>query len=234
MNQRIRVFLLTAGVLFLICEPVAADIPKPPFVSSERRLMTAPELLEAPDEWVDRSFQWVNYILQNHLPALTEHPARRAALIRMDDVLHIESAPRTPLVQKFYRDRLEAAIRDIEQTKVAEGMRIWKLYNHGFLVRTPSVSFTFDIVPGTRTPGFTISSDLLERLVAQSDATFISHLHSDHANQQVAGMFLAHNKPVIAPEGVWTDIADLSSRLTYPKRATDTCIPFQSATTRAC
>jgi L-ascorbate metabolism protein UlaG (beta-lactamase superfamily) len=202
---------------------------KPPFISSPRRLLTAPELLDAPDEWIDRSFQWVNYILHEFPPAAEEVPVRRAALIRLDDILHIESAPRKPIVQKYYRQRLEMAIAEIERTKVAAGMRIWKLYNHGFLVRTPTVSFTFDIVPGlARTPEFSIPDDLLARLVAQSDATFISHLHFDHANQQVAEMFLRQKKPVIAPEGLWADVPGLASRMTYPKRGFEThSIPIQ-------
>lgn len=193
--------------------------PSKPFIWSERRILTAPELFDAPDEWVDRSLQWVEYVLDAYRPGLVEHPARRAALIRLDDVLHIESAPRKELVQKFYRQRLEQAVADIEKTKVTQGMRIWKLYNHGFLVRTPTVSFTFDLVPGTRIPGFAIPVDLMERLVAQSDATFISHLHGDHANQDVARMFLAKQKPVVAPEGLWKDNAELSGRLTYPERS---------------
>jgi len=197
--------------------------PKPPFVSSPRRLLTAPELLDAPDEWIGRSFQWVNYVLANFPPDPKEVPVRRAALIRLDDVLHIESAPRKEIVQKYYRERLETAIAEIERTKVTAGMRIWKLYNHGFLVRTPSVSFTFDIVPGlVRIPEFSIPNDLMSRLVTQSDATFVSHEHYDHANQDVARMFLAQNKPVIVPEGLWTDAPDLASRLTYPKRGFET------------
>jgi hypothetical protein len=195
--------------------------PSKPFVWSERRLLTAPELFDAPDEWIDRSLQWVDYILATYPPSVPEHPMRRAALIRLDDILHIESAPRKEIVQKFYRSRMARVIAEIEKTKVTSGMRIWKLYNHGFLIRTPSVSFTFDLVPGTRSLGFSVPKDLMERLAAQSDATFISHLHWDHANQDVARMFLERGKPVIAPEGLWKDDAVLSAKLTYPLRSTD-------------
>ncbi|MCP5113721.1 MAG: hypothetical protein GY953_23040, partial [bacterium] len=109
----------------------AADTEKPSYVSSPRRLFTAPELLDAPDEWIERSLEWADAMLGQFPPAVIEHPVRRAALIRLDDVLHIESAPRKPLVQEFYRARLEKAVTEIEGTRVREGMRIWKLYNHG-------------------------------------------------------------------------------------------------------
>lgn len=195
--------------------------PSQPFIWSDRRLLAAPELFDAPDEWIDRSLQWVNYILATFRPANPEHPMRRAALIRLDDILHVESAPRNALVQKFYRERMERAIAEIETTKVTEGMRIWKLYNHGFLVRTPTVSFTFDLVRGIRTPGFLLSDDWAKRLVAQSDATFISHLHRDHADPDIASMFLAQGKPVLGPTGLWKDHPSLSGRITYPERSTD-------------
>ncbi len=198
-----------------------ADGPHPPFVSNSRRLLAAPELLDAPDEWIDRSLQWIDYILTNYPPGLVELPERRPALFRLDEILHIESAPQKPLVQAFYKMRLERAIEEIERTKVTSGMQIWRTYNQGALVRTPTVSFTFDIVPGTKTPGFQLSDEWLKRLVAQSDATFISHLHGDHANQDVARMFLAANKPVVAPEGLWADDAALAKQLTYPKRSVD-------------
>jgi L-ascorbate metabolism protein UlaG (beta-lactamase superfamily) len=133
-------------------------------------------------------------------------------------------------VQEYYRARILKALREIETTRVTEGVRIWKLYNHGFLVRTPSATFTFDIVPGVvRVPGFTVGEDTLKRIVAQSDALFISHEHGDHANRSVATMFLEEDKPVLAPEGLWAN-EPIGSRLTYPARSTSTVhnVPVKS------
>src|SRR5438045_3503889 len=137
--------LLAAFFLFglAVFAQDGAKPAKPSFISSTRRLLTAPELPDAPDEWIGRSLLWANYIFQNFPPAPEEIPVRRAALIRLDDILHIESAPKKPIVQQYYRGRLETAIAEIERSKVTQGMRIWKLYNHGFLVRTPTVSFPF-------------------------------------------------------------------------------------------
>ncbi|MEN6603932.1 MAG: hypothetical protein ABFD86_16105, partial [Bryobacteraceae bacterium] len=174
-----RILLLFAVLTSLPC---ANAQEKKGYTSSPRRALTAPELLDAPDEWVERSLGWAHDILDRFAPQAVEHPVRRAALIRLDDVLHIESAPRKHLVQQFYRARMEKAVREIEAARVVSGIKIWKLYNHGFLVRTPSVSLAFDIVPGTSVPGFTVETGLIERLAEQSDALFISHHHGDHAN----------------------------------------------------
>lgn len=206
--------------------------PHPPFVSSSRRLLVPPELPDAPDLWIKHSLEWINYILNNYPPALNEFPERRLALYRLDEILHIPSAPDKPLVHDFYRMRIERAIEEIERTQVDEGVRVWKLYNAGFLVRTRSVSFTFDIVPGPpiyargplgsitvgRIPGFSLPQAWIRRLVAQSDATFISHRHRDHASREVARMFLEAHKPVLAPEGLWADDPEFAEKLTYPER----------------
>lgn len=103
----------------------------------------------------------------------------------------------------------------------------------GFLVRSPAVSIAFDIVrglPDKAAPGFTVSTGWVQRLMAQSDALFISHLHGDHADPAVARLFLEAGKPVIAPEGLWGKMPDLASRLTCPKRSADTVhsVPIQN------
>lgn len=207
--------------------------PHPPFVSSSRRLLVPPELSDAPDLWIKRSLEWANYILNNYPPSLDDLPERRVALYRLDEILHIPSAPNKPLVHDFYRMRIERAIDEIERTQVREGIRVWKLYNAGFLVRTRSVSFTFDIVPGPpvytrgpsgsivvgRIPGFSVPRPWLRRLVAQSDATFISHRHRDHASREIARMFLEAHKPVVAPEGLWANDPEFAGKLTYPDRS---------------
>jgi L-ascorbate metabolism protein UlaG (beta-lactamase superfamily) len=227
-TRRQRTLLLSALLVSLFC---ATAQEKKAYTPSPRRALTAPELLDAPDEWIERSLGWANNILDRFPPHVAEHPVRRAALIRLDDVLHIESAPTKLLVQQFYRARIEKAVREIEATRVSSGMRIWKLYNHGFFVRTPSVSLTFDIVPGTRAPGFTVDANLIERLADQSDILFISHRHGDHASTAVAKIFLDRQKPVIAPAGLWTD-QEITARLTYLKRSVSLVqtIPIRNGT----
>lgn len=199
---------------------IPAEAAKPPFVTSARRLFTAPEALDAPDEWIDRSLQWVDFILDAYKPAIPEHPLRRAALIRLDDILHIPSAPQKALVQAWYRARIERAVAEIEHTHVAHGMRVWKLYNHGFVVRTPAVTLAFDIVPGVPQTGFLVPPGLIGRIAAQSDVLFVSHRHADHASPGVALQFLKAGKPVVAPEMLWKDQPGLARRLTVLERST--------------
>ena len=218
-----RIFL----VLLVLSAPLLAQ-PSQSFLSSPRRAYTAPELKDAPDEWIERSFAWADDMFRTYPPAVPEHPARRSALIRLDDVLHIQSAPEKPIVQRFFRDQVTRGIEDIERTRLSAGARLWKIYSHSWIVRTPTVTIAFDLVPGPpRNAGFALPPALLERLVAQTDILFISHLHSDHANKDVARMFLEKGKKVVAAEGLWKDDAYFASRLTYPKRSAETVHSIQ-------
>lgn len=119
-------------------------------------------------------------MLEQFPPQIVEPPARRAALIRLDDILHIESANRNPLVQKFYRTRMERAVGQIGSVRIPNGAQIWKLYNHGFFVRTPTVAIAFDIVPGISSiPGFAVDFSRLRDVLCAVAAAGGRHHRSD-------------------------------------------------------
>ena len=146
-------------------------------------------------------------VFSNYSPNWPEPAARRGALLLLDGVLHDVYAPQRPPVQLFFKTRMNKAIEEIEQTEITKGARIWKLYNHGFVIRTKSVTIGFDLVSGksARAQGFAISKDLINRLIKQCDVLFISHRHGDHAEEWVAQSFTDMGKPVIAPPEVWED-----------------------------
>jgi hypothetical protein len=140
------------------------------------------------------------------LPPQWPEPAeRRLALHLLDTVLHdVHAASRLP-VRRFLAERLRATADAIASTSVAEGAVIWKLYNHGFVVRTATVTLGFDVV---RTPPYLRDADpsmpdVVDRLVDECDVLFISHVHGDHADPFLAQAFLDAGKPVVAPANVW-------------------------------
>jgi L-ascorbate metabolism protein UlaG (beta-lactamase superfamily) len=100
---------------------------------------------------------------------------------------------------------------------------IWKLYNMGFIVRTKTATVAFDLVSGdsARSRDFALPKDMMERFVKQCDALFISHRHGDHANEDVARMFLDKGKPVVAPPQVWAG-RPIHNSITHLKREAHT------------
>jgi L-ascorbate metabolism protein UlaG (beta-lactamase superfamily) len=148
-----------------------------------------------------------NEVFSDYPPNWPEPAARRSALLLLDGVFHDVYAPQRIPVQLFFKTRMRMAIEEIEQTEIPSGARIWKLYDHGFVIRTKSATIGFDLIRGksARAEGFPISEDIMNRLIKQCDVLFVSHYHGDHAEEWVAQSFIDQGKPVVAPPEVWKD-----------------------------
>jgi len=197
------------------------------YLSSPRRALTAPELKDAPDEWIERSLLWVEdmlartpqYRLLAGRLATPETAIHRAALIRLDDLLHIESAPAKPLIQNWYRQRMAATAR--RAAARSRERRIIKLYDQGWFIETPTSRFVIDLVGGPPgNPDFRMDAATMDLFADSADALFISHYHNDHADPEIAQRFYDRNKPVIAPADVFRNNSDLQKRLTVLERST--------------
>jgi L-ascorbate metabolism protein UlaG (beta-lactamase superfamily) len=201
--------------------PVAAQ----QYLSSPRRALTAPELRDAPDEWIERSLAWVEDMLAR-TPQFRftggklekpEESVHRAALIRLDDILHIDSAPKKALIHNWYRQRMLQTARRIAQPR--PGTILTKLYDHGWFIQAAGSRFVIDLVGGP--PGnadMQMSEEALDLFVQASEALFISHWHSDHADPRVAKKFFAAGKPVVAPADVFSKLPELQKQLTVMAR----------------
>jgi L-ascorbate metabolism protein UlaG (beta-lactamase superfamily) len=167
----------------------------------------------------ESSLDLVEEALVRFPPALPEPLERRMILLMVDGVLHDVEAPGHPAVQEFFHRRVEGALKEMAATRAKEGAVIWKLYNHGFVVRTPTVTIGFDLVRGHSSgeAGFPISDHLAEQIVRQCDVLFISHRHRDHADEFVAQSFIDLSKPVVAPLEVW-DGKPIHERITHLNR----------------
>ena len=159
--------------------------------------------------------------LRENPPAPEENLARKMALTMIDNVLHEEKAQHRPAVQQFYHNRIDSTINEIRSREVNSGAVIWKLYNHTFIIKTPSVTIGFDIqrgIPGNK--NFTFSTEMMDRLISLVDVLFISHYHNDHADDWVAGRFIEQNKPVVTPPGLWEKLP-VYSKIIHPERTAD-------------
>jgi len=172
-----------------------------------------PALNEIQNQFMDNQAEALlsqaTQVLSEYPPAWPEPPTRKSALLLLDGVLHDIYAHHRSPVQEFFVTQMDKAIVEIEQSEINEGARIWKMYDHGFVVRTPTVTIGFDLIRGlsARAEGFLIEEETMNRLIGECDVLFISHYHGDHAEEWVAQAFLDQGKPVVAPPQVWTDKA---------------------------
>jgi L-ascorbate metabolism protein UlaG (beta-lactamase superfamily) len=114
---------------------------------------------------------------------------------------------------------VDKVIHELETTKVEKGVRIWKIYDMGFIARTKTVTLAFDLVTGitSSSPEFAMSAEQVERLAKQCDALLITHRHPDHADKVVAMQFLELGLPVLAPAQVWKE-DPISENIIHPER----------------
>lgn len=173
----------------------------------------------------------VNQALAKYPPQLPEPLERKMAMLMLDNVLHEEEAPHRPAVQAFLHGRMKTLASALEGTRVEEGAMIWKAYNEGFIVRTHTVTIAFDLSRAFYIEGFAIPEPIMQRIVDQCDALFVSHRHRDHADHWVARQFIAQGKPVVAPEEVWKD-EDFHPQVTHLERKAHVkqSLPIQQGT----
>lgn len=226
-----------AVILALVVTPLAAE-------------KANPCLSERDDAYLNRQAEallaQVNDTLNKMPPQLPEPPERRLALLLLDAVLHDVHSPNRLAVQSFHRARIERAVEEMKHTRVGEGAVLWKLYNHGFVVRTPTVTLAFDLYRGptgfrvdgpekgqtlVSCPAFPLREELASRLAQQCDVLFVSHQHADHADEWIAKAFLRQGKPVVAPPDVFGGTA-IQGQITHLKREAHALqrLPIQKGT----
>lgn len=124
--------------------------------------------------------------------------------------LHLELANRFRSTCEFYLRRARRAIAGIENTTLTDGCRIWRLYNHGFVIRTASVTIGCDLKLGWRAaedaPYCGLSAAWAARLADQLDLLTISHLHEDHFDPLLRDLLFARGVPIVVPPGVYEEI----------------------------
>lgn len=140
--------------------------------------------------------------------ALTENPpapgapmVRKLALYNLDAMLHETKYDDSEALHGFITSRVNKVIADLSNP-VEEGMKVYKIYNDGFIARTGSVTLAFDVVRGACKGKNLISDASIGQIVDHCDVLFLSHNHGDHVDPVVVDLFLKAGKPVVAPTNV--------------------------------
>ena len=124
-------------------------------------------------------FHLVDALLKENPPS-SGNPAlaRKAALQLLDGIFHDTRLDGSKTLSQFMESRLSGLLEDM-QKPLEEGMKVYKLYNDGFIVKTKSVTVAFDLYRGgamKESPSL-ISDETMQAIVAQCDIMFLSHNH---------------------------------------------------------
>jgi len=135
--------------------------------------------------------------LMNHPPDGTRWARRRKLLEAIDVPINArqDKAWRRDTGAVF-RAQMERALDEICEGRVTTGVRVWRMYNMGFVVKSADATIGFDIHPG-----WVFDSPMdqaqLKRLADQLDAAFVSHWHYDHCSRPFLRQMLAAGKKIV-------------------------------------
>ena len=154
------------------------------------------------------TFELVNEIINTDTPS-TDAPtqARKAALYLLDQVCHDTRLDGSPIVANFLDGRMKQVLSDLKQP-LKKGMKVYKLYNDGWIIRTPKVTIGWDIYRGRMVKDGTrhlMSDSIASALADECDIMFLTHNHPDHVDPFVVECFTSKGKPVVAPDEILSD-----------------------------
>ena len=164
------------------------------------------------------------HLFRNTDKALDEFPpmvnasvARKLALFSLDALHHDTRYDNSDAMREFCNSRMEKVVAEV-QKPVKKGLKIYRVYNEGFVAKTKSVTIAFDLVRGTYlSRGKYVGSDYrivtdaqMEAIVEQCDVMFLSHNHTDHIDRWVIDKFIAAGKPVIAQQEILPGVEGVS------------------------
>lgn len=213
-------------VLFLVSLTVVPCVP----VHAQEKNPREGELIfwRYPDNYIENqarvAFATIDEVLQAYPPQAEMPLARRMALVSLDQLLHDTRNDKQEPFYTFINMRMQRMLEDMERP-VKKGMRIYKLYNDGFIIKTRQATVAVDLVPGGPKERPFIADSVIYRIAGQCDAMFVSHAHGDHANLDIAKAFASRGKLVIAPKGLWVGVDPMIRQLLDEDKAVD--VPFK-------
>lgn len=198
--------LVLTGMVFVIASVMS--------VSAQRKQATV-----SPDDYVywgsavaylnaqaKVAYPLIDKMLEANPPMAEVNNQRRLALVTLDQFLHDAEYNRRTAFYSFVTDRMARATTKMEE-RVPQGIRVFKLYNSGFVIKTQRMTVAVDVVPGGTSKAILNDSIIME-LVDRCDLLLVTNSDSRHANRSVAKSFVDAGKMVYAPAGLWTNLGE--------------------------
>jgi L-ascorbate metabolism protein UlaG (beta-lactamase superfamily) len=136
------------------------------------------------------NFTEIRENLLMHRPQTGDPEIRKNSICSIDELVLGSYNQQHEQIYEFYRLMLEKAMMEIKTEKVEAGASVWQIYNHGFIVKTPSVLLGFDLYDY-------YGSANLKELAYSLDVLFITHNHTDHLSPELEQAMVNLDKPVI-------------------------------------
>ncbi len=154
-------------------------------------------------------FEEASRVLAAYPPTPNPGIERKLALYSLDALLHDTRLDKGQAFLTYMKNVAGNVASELSKSKpTGKEVRVFKLYNFGYIVQTASVTVGIDLVRGGREDEnlFYIDEAAMRSIVEQCDIHFLTHIHDDHASYSVAKMFYQQDKEMIAPGIFWEDM----------------------------
>jgi L-ascorbate metabolism protein UlaG (beta-lactamase superfamily) len=168
--------------------------------------VVSPPVVVAPAPVVPVAYQALTRVLDSNPPsAFGSNSARTAGIAEFEGLLfQIDPTQVTPRdVVQYYEARMARVLTEMDQP-VTTGFRVWAMFNHGFIVKTPTTTFAFDLIEGkTAWASAAWTVQLPQALLNQIDVLMVSHEHVDHwdLSGRIPANIKARGGAVLYPAG---------------------------------
>ena len=107
------------------------------------------------------------------------------------------------VLERVFESRLERALLRLGALDPARGVTVTQVYNAGYIVAAGGLRVGFDVkYPSRNDPwafGWDADPALEDALAGACDLLFVTHDHSDHADEDIWGRVLARGRHVVSP-----------------------------------
>ncbi|MFC4231502.1 MBL fold metallo-hydrolase [Parasediminibacterium paludis] len=168
----------------------------------------------------ENTITYIIKVIQKHKPLITNNSNRAIAFALYDQLMNNPNAAQLTAVQQFYEVQMKSVLKRLDIKPPKSEIFIYKLYNHGFIVKSDKITLAFDFVRGSSVGvrNFAMSDSLTKAIIEKIDVFFVSHLHPDHADDWVAEEAIKQHKKVVAPDSVWIE-KPFYNKVYHPKRS---------------
>lgn len=156
------------------------------------------------------TFEKAYQVLAAHPPGPDVGDERKLALLALDILLHDNRLDNGTAFMSYMKNTTDNLLSELQKAKpTGNEVRFFRFYNHGFIVKTPTVTIGIDLVRGGNAEKPFINDTLMRSITEQCDILFITHAHEDHTDISVIKMFCEQGKNVIVPEEIRKDMTPL-------------------------
>lgn len=149
---------------------------------------------DTPNTDLDNPYSYIQEQLRAFPPCAGYLEERKDVILSLDAALKEDAARWDPGIMALYQSMMGVVETEISEPLVS-GVRIWSMYNHGFILKTPGTIIAFDLVHGYPSWGYQIP----ETVLAQIDVLFITHRHEDHLDRSLVRAVLELGGQVVMP-----------------------------------